>query len=400
MTNSEANNSERGSPRRNGDFVERARKLAPLIRSAAPHIERQQCLPDELLDALHEAEMFRMVLPASCQGAETDPLQFFAAIEELAKSDASTAWCVAQASGCSTAAAFLEPTVARNIFGNSRAVMASGPNINKAHAVEGGYRLSGAWMFASGIGNAGWLGGHCYITEPDGSTRCGSNGTPTEYTLLFPKEASTVTEDWDVVGLRGTGSFRYDVRDLFVAASRAFTRVGNADLREHGPLYRFTLYQIFAIGFAGVALGIAHATLEAFVELASHKTPKAVAEALRENAVVQSQVAMARARLQSSRTFLIATVRDLWEAALRGSSFSLQQRADLRLATTFAIHQSREVVDIAYHAAGATAIFASNPFEQRFRDVHTVSQQVQGHLSNYEPVGQVLLGLPPKSKYL
>ena len=115
---------------------------------------------------------------------------------------------------------------------------------------------------------------------------------------------------------------------------------------------------------------------------------------------MQSQVAMARARLQSSRTFLIATVRDLWEAALRGSSFSLQQRADLRLATTFAIHQSREVVDIAYHAAGATAIFASNPFEQRFRDVHTVSQQVQGHLSNYEPVGQVLLGLPPKSKYL
>ena len=341
-----------------------------------------------------------MVLPASCQGAETDPLQFFAAIEELAKSDGSTAWCVAQASGCSTAAAFLEPTVARNIFGNSRAVMASGPNINKAHAVEGGYRLSGAWMFASGIGNAGWLGGHCYITEPDGSTRCGANGTPTEYTLLFPKEASTVTEDWDVVGLRGTGSFRYDVKDLFVSKSHAFTRVGNAALREQGPLYRFTLYQIFAIGFAGVALGIAQATLEAFVELASIKTPKAVNQTLRENAVVQSQVAFGRAKLQSSRAFLVKTMSDLWDAALRSNNFSLQQRADLRLATTYAIHQAREVVDIAYHAAGATAIFSSNPFERRFRDVNTVSQQVQGHLSNYEPVGQVLLGLPPISKYL
>ena len=341
-----------------------------------------------------------MVLPASCQGAETDPLQFFAAIEELAKSDGSTAWCVAQASGCSTAAAFLEPTVARNIFGNSRAVMASGPNINKAHAVEGGYRLSGAWMFASGIGNAGWLGGHCYITEPDGSTRCGANGTPTEYTLLFPKEASTVTEDWDVVGLRGTGSFRYDVKDLFVSKSHAFTRVGNAALREQGPLYRFTLYQIFAIGFAGVALGIAQATLEAFVELASNKTPKAVNQTLRENAVVQSQVAFGRAKLQSSRAFLVKTMSDLWDAALRSNNFSLQQRADLRLATTYAIHQAREVVDIAYHAAGATAIFSSNPFERRFRDVNTVSQQVQGHLSNYEPVGQVLLGLPPISKYL
>ena len=171
-------------------------------------------------------------------------------------------------------------------------------------------------------------------------------------------------------------------------------------LREHGPLYRFTIYQIFAIGFAGVALGIAQATLEAFVELASQKTPKAITQTLRDNAVVQSQVALAKAKLQSSRTYLVATIRDLWQAALDGRSFSLEQRADLRLATTFAIHQSREVVDIAYHAAGATAIFASNPFERRFRDVNTVSQQVQGHLSNYEPVGQVLLGLPPISKYL
>ena len=385
---------------RSADFTERARKLAPLIRSATPSIERQQRLPDDLVDALHEAQMFRMMLPASCRGAEIDPMAFLGAIEEVAKSDASTAWCIAQASGCSTAAAYLEPEVARSIFGNVRAVMASGPNINKAHVVDGGYRLTGAWMFASGIGNAGWLGGHCYITEPDGSTRCDAAGTPIEYTLVFPKENAIVTEDWDVVGLRGTGSFRYGVQDLFVPASYAFTRVGNADLRERGPIYRFTIYQIFAIGFAGVALGIARATLEAFVELASHKTPKAVTQTLRENAVVQSQVALANAKLQSSRTFLLATLRDLWEAASSAKVFSLEQRADLRLATTFAIHQSREVVDIAYHAAGASAIFASNPFEQRFRDVHTVSQQVQGHLSNYEPVGQVLLGLPPISKYL
>jgi alkylation response protein AidB-like acyl-CoA dehydrogenase len=278
--------------------------------------------------------------------------------------------------------------------------MASGPNIHNAQVVNGGYRLTGTWMFASGIGNAGWLGGHCCINEPDGNTRCGADGAPVEYTLIFPKGQATITEDWDVVGLRGTGSFRYEVQDLFVPASHAFTRVGNADLREQGPLYRFTIYQIFAIGFAGVALGIAHATLTAFVELASHKTPKAFARTLRENAVVQFQVAMARAKLQSSRSFLVDTLRDLWKAASAGKSFTLDQRAELRLATTYAIHQSREVVDIAYHAAGATAVFASNPFEQPFRDVHTVSQQVQGHLSNYEPVGQVLLGLPPISKYL
>ena len=178
------------------------------------------------------------------------------------------------------------------------------------------------------------------------------------------------------------------------------TRVGSDGLREKGPLYRFTLYQIFAIGFAAVALGIAHATLEAFIELAAQKIPKAASQTLRDDPVVQSEIAVAKAKLQSSRAFLLSTLRELWDTAFAHKAFSLDQRANLRLATTFAIYQCRDVVDVAYHAAGSSAIFQSNPFEQRFRDVHTVSQQVQGHLSNYVPVGQVIFGLLPKSKYL
>ena len=400
MTEAPTNKAALDDCRRGAAFAERARKLAPLIRSAAPRIEKEQRIPGDILEAMHEAQLFRMMLPASCGGAEIDPMAFLAAVEELAKADASAAWCVAQASGCSTAAAYLKPEVARKIFGAARAVMASGPNVQQASVVDGGYRLTGTWMFASGISNAAWLGGHCFITGSDGRTRTSPDGAPIEYTLIFPKESATITESWDVIGLCGTASNKYDVKDLFVPESYAFTRVGNTQLREAGALYHFTLYQIFSIGFAAVALGIAHATLEAFVELAARKVPKAIAQTLRDNAVVQSQAALARAKLQSSHAFLLTTLRDLWDTASVGKPFTLDQRADLRLATTCAIHQSREVVDVAYHAAGATAIFRSNPFEQRFRDVHTVSQQVQGHLSNYEPVGQVILGLPPKSKYL
>lgn len=382
------------------DFPDRAKRLAPLIREAAPHIERHQKIPDDVLLALHSSQLFRMMLPFSCGGAELHPTEFIRTIEEIAKADASTAWCIAQASGCSTAAAYLDPRIAQAVFGDPRSVMASGPNINRARAVDGGYRLTGTWMFASGIRNANWLGGHCFVTAPDGSTRSQANGEPIEYTLLFPIDSAMVTDAWDVIGLRGTASNQYHVNDLFVPETHSFTRADNTLLREKGALYQFTIFQIFAIGFAGVALGIAHATLEAFVQLASHKVPKATGHTLRDNAVVQSEVALATAKLESSRGFLLTTLQELWAVALKKQTFPLEQRAKLRLATTFAIHQSCEVVDTMYRAAGATAIFDSYPFERRFRDVHTVSQQVQAHLSNYEPVGQVFLGLSPRSKYL
>jgi alkylation response protein AidB-like acyl-CoA dehydrogenase len=116
--------------------------------------------------------------------------------------------------------------------------------------------------------------------------------------------------------------------------------------------------------------------------------------------LIQFQVGHAEAQLQSVRTFMVQTLRDLWDAVASGDTMDVDQRARLRMAITFASQQSRDVVDVAYHAAGASAIFEANPFERRFRDVHTVSQQVQGHSSNFELLGQHLLGLNPVSKYL
>jgi alkylation response protein AidB-like acyl-CoA dehydrogenase len=382
-------------------FVERARALRPLIERAAPQIERDRKIPRDVLDALHGAELFRMLLPRSCGGAETDVLTFVQAIEEIARGDASTAWCIGQGSGCSTAAAYLTPEAARAVFGDARAVMASGPNMQTAVAVEGGgYRLTGIWMFASGIENASWLGGHCLITEPDGSRRGGPNGAPIEHTLLFPKERAAVTPAWDVIGLRGTGSHTYSVKDLFVPEQYGFTRVGNKDLREAGALYRFMIYHFFAIAFAGVAFGIALASLESFILLARGQTRERGEPLLRESAVVQSQIGLAKARLQAARAFLFETLRDLWASATAGDDFTPEQRVRLRLATTFAVHQAREVVEVAYDAAGETAMFENCPFERRLRDIKTVSQQVQAQLVNYEPVGQHVLGLPAASKYI
>jgi alkylation response protein AidB-like acyl-CoA dehydrogenase len=384
------------------DAIERARKLRPTIEAAAAEVERQRELSPELLAELHAAKMFRLLLPRSVSGEELDPVTYLQVIEELAKADGSTAWCVAQASGCSISAAYLRPEVAREIFGAPDAVLAwgpSGPNAN-ATRVEGGYRVSGTWMFASGSRHAQWLGGHSPVVDAQGAAVLGADGKPRERTVLFPKSSAKIADVWHVVGLKGTGSDTYSVADLFVPNAYSFTREAAEDRRESGALYRFTTFQLYGVGFAGVALGLGRACLDAFIELAGVKAPKAYARLLRENAVIQAQVALCEAKLESARAFLLQILCEMWESATRGEEFTMAQRAALRLAGTYAVHQAKDVVDTVYHAAGATAIFESNPFERRFRDVHTVIQQIQAQAANFELVGQLLLGMPSGSKLI
>src|SRR5215472_7965519 len=151
------------------DPVARAQALRPQIEAAAAAIERERALPLDLLSALHDARLFRLLLPKSCGGEEVAPAIFVAAVEEIAKADASVAWCMAQGSGCSMTAAYLEPAVAREIFGPREAVLAWGPGPNaEATVVEGGYRVSGTWPYASGSRHAQWLCGHAHLVVAEG----------------------------------------------------------------------------------------------------------------------------------------------------------------------------------------------------------------------------------------
>jgi len=357
------------------DYVRRAGELAPELAAAADEIERRRELPEAVVDALVERGLFRLLLPRSVGGAELLPADFVPVIEEIAKADAATAWCLNQASGCSMTAAYLDPEAACEIFGGPRGILAWGPGPGTARVVAGGYRVSAKWSFASGSHNASWLGCHVPILEADGAPRLHPDGSP-------------------VVRTMGTGSDQFSVEDLFVPERHSATR-DDATRREPGLLYRFSSLQLYAAGFAGVAMGIARSTLDAFIQLARDKVPFRSGGALRDNHLIQSQVAQAEARLAAGRAHLLGALEDITAEIARIGHITLDQRMTARLASTFAIHQSLQVVDTAYHAAGSTAIFEANPFERRFRDIHTVSQQLQGRLEHFETVGQYLLGLDP-----
>jgi indole-3-acetate monooxygenase len=376
-------------------MIARAEAVRPAVGAASREIERTRRLPPELLDKLHEAGLFRLLLPRSSQGIETDPMTFFHVIEAIARDDASTAWCLSQAGGCAMSAAYLDLPVAHEVFGNDpRAVLAWGPG-PKVKAIESddGYRVSGVWSFTSGGRHATWLGAHCPIYQADGSPRLDANGIQQERTMLVRTEDVVWTDIWNTVGLRGTASDQFELKDFFVRADHSITREFDQECRENGPLYRMGSGTCYQVGFAGVACGVARGALDVFVDVARNKVPRGQKSPLRDNAVVQSGLAQAEVGLRAARGFVLQSMADVWKSLSAGSLITVEQRVVIRMAATHAIHKAREAVDFAYHAAGATAIFDNHPLERRFRDIHTVTQQLQGRMSHFETVGAWMMGV-------
>jgi len=378
------------------DYIGRARELAPTIAAAGDEIEKRRQLPEPIADALVQAGMFKLVVPRSVGGAELDPMTYVQVLEQIARADGSTAWSLGQNSGCSMSAAYLEPATAREVFGGPRGILAWGPyapNSGRAVKVDGGYRLTGRWGFASGSRHASWLGCHVLVYDADGKPVNNAEGRHAPRTMIFPKTSVEIIDNWHVLGLRGTGSDSYAMTDLFVPERFTFLRDSQEYLREPGPLYKITSGMLYAASFSFVSLGIARGALDAFITVATAKVPRGGQKTIAHNNVIQAEVAKADAKLSASRAFVLETIADLWEEALRGNRATGEQRRRFRLASTWAINEAEEVVNSAYKMAGALAIFDGHPLERRLRDIHAGTQQGQGRPVQFEHVGQIMLGL-------
>ncbi len=370
--------------------VTRALALHALIKREGNEINRRRELTPPIVNALKEGNFFRMLQPKSIGGMELKPSDFARVTEAISSADGSTAWVVCQGNGCAMSAAYLDPAVAREIFGPINGILAWGPPGAPflAERVEGGYCISGTWRFASGSQNATWLGAHMKVA-----------GTNETRTMLFPKSSVEMVDIWHTLGLRGTASNEYVVKDLFVPADHSMLRDHAIDRREDGPLYRFGSSQLYSAGFAGVGLGLARGLIDAFLELPATKVSRGAAKPLRENNVVQSQLAQSEAKWHSARAFLHNTLDEIYDYVIQHGEMTERHAAMMRLASTWAINQSREAVNTMFHCAGSIAVFEEQPFERRLRDIHTVSQQSQGRQLHYESVGQIMLGLPPENQF-
>jgi indole-3-acetate monooxygenase len=371
-------------------LVERARALQPLIASEADEIEATRRLTAKVTSALVDNELYRALLPNSVGGHEA-PLEIFMQMqEEIAKADASTAWCLGQCAVCAMTAAYLEKDAANEIFNTPPGILAWGAIAHEVKAVPGGYLANARWDFASGSRQASWLGAHVRVVEADGTPRRKKDGAPEIRTILFPISSATMYDVWDVIGLKGTGTDSYSVENLFIPEKFAALRDDPTAVREKGPLYKLTTNAVFSMGFAATSLGVARATLDAATDLARSKVPQGLS-AMRDNNAVQGLIGRTEATLRAARAYLYSTAGEVWRDLEAGKAVTEAHRIAIRIAATWTIHQAASVVDTAYHMSGATAVFAKNPFERRFRDMHAIAQQIQARDTHYEDAGKAIL---------
>ena len=211
--------------------------------------------------------------------------------------------------------------------------------------------------------------------------------------LLMPKSDVKMLDRWHVNGLRGTASFSFEVDNLFVPESHTYSE--SARPHESGPLYAIPKVPLFAMGFATIALVLARTCLEDAVGLASRKVAHGGSGLLRDQSTTQRLIGEGEATLRSSRAYLQQTAAETWQTACESGVLTMDQRIEVRMATTHAIRQASKVLDTAYDLFGTDAIFTSNPIQRRYQDMSVITQHVQSKLANYETAGRFFLGLEP-----
>jgi alkylation response protein AidB-like acyl-CoA dehydrogenase len=373
---------------------ERARALQPLLDAHGAEMDRRREVTPEVVDALVQADMLRLLLPRSLGGQEMQLVEYARTVEALGYADASVAWFINQSNVSSaTSAAAMPHDTALEVFGKPNVGLAWGARHSRSKAIKvpGGWRLTGTWSFASGGRHTTWLGAHSATQNADGTPHV-HRGRADDRSFVFLRSEAKIIDDWQVLGLRGTGSDSYSVEDLFVPDERAPARDSLEERREKGPLYVLGSTLLYATGFCSVTLGIGRRLFESYIELARGKHSRASPSAMAVNHANQREIGLLEARLSAARAFLHEAALEAYDAAAAGKLI-LDHRIRLRLATTHGMNEATDVSIAAYRAAGTTAILNSAPFERRFRDAMSASQHLQAMMPHIEMVGRHIIGV-------
>lgn len=365
------------------EYVESAFEFAAKVADRVDEIDESRRIPADLAGEMADAGMFRLLIPESLGGVEIDHPSFVEIVRAFAEQDASVAWCVNQNNIFATDSARMQVETAREIWGPTRGIVTNGPPSRETVAmpVEGGYRLSGHWDFSSGSSHSTWLAARAPVE--------GKSGEPPMF--LIPKSDVKMVDTWQVNGLRGTASFSFDVSDLFIADTHVYME--SDPPKTTSPIYAIPKIPLFAIGFGTISIALARACLDDATALARKKTQQAVASAMADRSTVHLQVGETEAVLRAADNYLRTSSAALWAEASDTGEVTTEARIEVRMASTYAIRQSAEVVDSAYEMFGAGAIFKSNLIQRRFQDMHTIAQQIQGRSTNFETAGRYFLGL-------
>jgi alkylation response protein AidB-like acyl-CoA dehydrogenase len=376
-------------------FLSKARSIESTVREQAAAGEKLRTLPALVVDALWESGLMRFMNPREAGGSEPSIRELIEVWQELAWQDGSVGWIgIANLPAAAFAAAYLSDEGFSEVFecGKERVTVGGqfAPN-GVGHRVDGGYRVTGKWQFGSGTGHAAFVAAG-FIPLDDGQMRMAGNGLPEMLVGVFPREEIHFTDGWFVQGLKATGSYDYELADVFVPERRVyplFTRVP----RRGGALFKLGLLPLTAAGHAAWALGVARSTLDDVVEIARTKIRMGDESTLAHRATFQRDLSHHEAMWRAARALVLTTFEHVTSEISAGAELTPRHRADLRIAATFATEASRRVVEFAHLAAGTTAIREGTRLERAFRDMYTGTQHTFIGEKTYTDAAKLALGL-------
>lgn len=347
-------------------------------------------VPRDMIATMKRARIFRAGTPRCFGGDALAPADFLRVLERIAVADGSTAWVAAFGSANVYLAALPVET--------QREIYASGPDqvfagglypIQPAAAAAGGWTVSGQWHFASGCKGADWIG--VGIGGAPAASDSPNAGKP--LTAVFRAEEVEIVDNWNVVGMQGTGSHDLRLKDKFVGDPWTFVRGSSAVIDE--PLYKYPAVSYQAEVHAAVNVGLARAALDLAADISGGTKTTTGAPRLADRAYFRIELGRAEAQWRSARAFFYQASADAWDAIMAGHPVTPEQASLLRLSATHAAHVCADVVQQAYRLAGVAAIYRNNRMQHLVRDCMVVTQHAFLGEATYDGAGAIFAGIAP-----
>jgi alkylation response protein AidB-like acyl-CoA dehydrogenase len=333
--------------------------LLHLIKVRRNDFQKLSHVPRDVVNAMKRAGIFRASTPKRFGGDALPAADFLKMVERIAEADGSAGWVAAFGSANTYLAALPLETQAM--------IYADGPDqvyggglypIQPAQRVHGGWKVSGRWRFASGCKCADWLSVGIGAAGPNGMA-----GKP--LAAVLPASRVEIIDNWDVVGMQGTGSHDLQLHNEFVADEWTFVRGGAVTVDE--PIFRYPAVALQAQVHAAVNLGLAKAALEILIEMGGVGNATQGTSKLADRSYYRIDLGRAQAQYLSARAFYYEATESAWDVLARGDELTLQQTNRVRLAATNAAHTCADVINSAYKLAGMSAIFNNNRRRCRIR---------------------------------
>lgn len=372
------------------ELARRIERIAPLLRADADRGDERRHLTDDVVLALTSAGVLRIGIPRELGGYEFSPSQVLLTIEALSRHDASAGWTVmALQLATGSTAAYLGPDAVADLYadvpaGRHAVIAGQGTRLGAAVRVDGGYRISGQWGFASGIA----LADHVH-------TAAFCAGTRQALVFTLPRERVTLVDNWDVLGLRATHSIDYVCEDVFVPDQYVYVAAAPIT-RRGGAIYRLGLVNLSGMGHTGWALGVGRRMLDELSAYAATRT--GTRHAAVDTDHFHAAFAQAEARLRAARAWALEVWADIEVTLDRGEALSTEQETLTRLVlnnTTWSVHEVGQVV----HRWAATAALRRGDLQRYFRDLNAGTQHITSGPVVLQHCGRWLSGMAPDARW-